>query len=173
MDNLTPLQQLNNVINNPDLIAKHYEVGDLNNFNIRHEQRDAMTQLMLNNVSIIESISSENLTLVYKGEIIFIGGVANIWNGVGEGWLLIGANFPKIFKKLPRSFIKGFRFYFDAMPHVRIQTTVVKDFTIGMSFLKFFGFKNEGLMEHFGPDGKDYYRMSLVRKDKLSKVGVL
>ena len=42
---------------------------------------------------------------------------------------------------------------------VRLQTTVKEDFKVGLRFAKFLGFKSEGLMEKYGPDQTNYFRM--------------
>ncbi|MEL0098281.1 MAG: hypothetical protein VW907_01850, partial [Opitutae bacterium] len=45
----------------------------------------------------------------------------------------------------------------------RVQVNVRADWEVAVRFSKFLGFKEEGLMRKFGPEGADYLRMSIVQ----------
>ena len=44
----------------------------------------------------------------------------------------------------------------------RVQAAVRTDWPEAQRFSRFLGFKQEGLMEKFGPDGSDYYRVARI-----------
>jgi len=87
-------------------------------------------------------------------------GVVTIWNGVGHAWAMlsgdVGARGLLFVTRCSRAF-------FDGCDYHRVQTHVDCDFHNGCDWAKLLGFKNEGRMERYGPDGRDCFMFARVR----------
>ena len=98
-----------------------------------------------------------------KGEILMIGGVADMWQGVGEAWALIspqGLRSPVALRKAADIFLM------QSKPNYwRIQATVPADFGERVRWALSLGFSFDGNnrdpMRGYGPDGSDYYMMAI------------
>lgn len=101
-------------------------------------------------------------TLMDNNVILGIGGVHNMWDGVGEAWLVISKQgFTK-----PHTVAKWTNIMFDVIQeehnYKRLQAAVsLKDQT-ALRFVHWMGFKEEGIMQKYGPDGSDYARYAKV-----------
>lgn len=107
-------------------------------------------------------IPSMAFTLLYDNQPIVSGGVFPLWFGVAEGWVLASKDIFKhkikaasLIKKRTDLICQNNKIY-------RLQTTVKENFEMGLKFAKFLGFKNEGLMEKYGPNQTNYYRMAKI-----------
>lgn len=101
-------------------------------------------------------------TLLSDGRPIMSGGVVILWPGVGEAWTLISkqvTDYPLAAVKALRKCIAeaverhGLR---------RIQATARRNDDRAVALLHVLGFKVEGLMPRYGPDGEDYYMCGRV-----------
>ena len=93
---------------------------------------------------------------------VFSCGIVQLWDGVAEAWVLAGINVfdikilaAKTIKRLQDETCKKYKIK-------RLQTSVKADFKRGIRFATWCGFKNEGLKKKYGPDGSDYYQMSVI-----------
>lgn len=96
------------------------------------------------------------------GVLIGCGGIRTIWNGVGEAWVL---GSKEVYKH-PKSAFKNVRNYLDKIIKEhnfwRIQAHVRTDNARGVRFVQMLGFKIEGKMHKFNPDGTDSYLFGKV-----------
>jgi len=100
----------------------------------------------------------DSWTGFYKGEPIVSGGIIELWKGVADIWLIIADNSTKHKFFLIKNIKRHLENTIAQRQYVRIQATVREDFKIGMKFAELFGMKQEGLMEKYGLDGKNYFR---------------
>ena len=94
-----------------------------------------------------------------------IGGVGRIHTGVGVAWIIINYEFlkyPKSLLKVARYIIKEAK---DTLDLHRIQMDIDTTFEENARFAKRLGFSFEGPMIKYGPEGQDYHRYTLIRKD--------
>ena len=93
---------------------------------------------------------------------IAAGGVHHLWDNVAEGWV-IGS---KLIWKYPITFGRAIKIRTDYLATnnniKRIQTAVKSDCSKAIRFAEWLGFKREGLMKKYGPDGSDYYLYAKV-----------
>ena len=94
----------------------------------------------------------------YKDKPIVSGGIIQLWNGVADIWLIIANDSNKHKFFLIKNIKKHLEETIVKRKYVRLQTTVREDFLIGKRFAELFGMKQEGLMEKYGLDGKNYFR---------------
>ncbi len=96
-------------------------------------------------------------TLLRDERPVFSGGIVILWNGVGEAWTLMSERV----REYPLAVVKTIRFCIDEAVRSyqlrRVQATVKKHDDRAIALLHAVGFKIEGLMEQYGPDGEDYY----------------
>lgn len=100
-----------------------------------------------------------------NGQSVIFAGILPMWPEVAELWCLFPEDITSLSRKNPRQFIHIIKNYINLVPQKRIQTIVKADFKIAIKFIERFGFKNEGLMKKYGPDGQDYYRYAHIKED--------
>ena len=102
-------------------------------------------------------------SLITKDKVIGIGGVALLWEGVGEAWIISSPLFPKCplaVTKAARNVLglveKGRKLH-------RIQAVVLEDHPTGHKWVKSLGFKEEGRMAAYGPNQENFIRYARVK----------
>ena len=101
-------------------------------------------------------------SMVEDDRVLALGGIVPLWSGVGEAWSLMTPEALTHIKELHAKAKKVLESFFN-QGWQRIQTTVRADFGQGKNWLEHLGFEDEGTMEKYGPDGKDYIRYALVK----------
>ena len=93
---------------------------------------------------------------------VFACGIVQLWDGVAEAWVLCGINVfdikflaARTIKELQDETCKKYKIR-------RLQTSVKAEFKRGLRFATWCGFETEGLKRKYGPDGTDYYQMSVI-----------
>lgn len=93
---------------------------------------------------------------------VFACGIVQLWDGVAEAWVLCGINVfdikflaARTIKELQDETCKKYKIR-------RLQTSVKAEFKRGLRFATWCGFKTEGLKRKYGPDGSDFYQMSVI-----------
>lgn len=106
--------------------------------------------------------SYSNTFLNENEEVIAIVGLTLLWPRVADIWAVISDDV----KKSPISFHKRIKhalsFYSEKLDIKRYQVFVQSEYSDGCKWMKVLGFKVEGLLEKFGPEGKDYYIMGRI-----------
>ena len=96
-------------------------------------------------------------------QIVFVAGVAEIMAGMGEAWCIS----TSLVEKYPGSFHKAVRRYLDIIEEVyllyRIQAVVHRDHIQSHKWMASLGFRPEGWMNHYSPDGVDYMRYARIK----------
>lgn len=106
-------------------------------------------------------------TLYHEGDIIGIGGIDDIMDGVGAAWLFLGKDFLKHKKTLIRVisnvFIKHGGGYHRIHAVVN-RNMLPKDQKRLKRFAEFFGFKKEAIMRKFDSEKNDYLLMARIQE---------
>jgi len=95
---------------------------------------------------------------------IAAGGVFYLWDGVAEGWVLATKEIYKYPIFCAKHIKQRTEIILKANKIKRIQTSVKADCDVALRFAKWLGFKKEGLMESYGPDGSDFVRFARIMK---------
>ena len=95
---------------------------------------------------------------------IAAGGVFYLWDGVAEGWVLATKEIYKYPIFCAKHIKQRTEIILKANIIKRIQTSVKADCDVALRFAKWLGFKKEGLMKSYGPDGSDFVRFARVMK---------
>ena len=101
-------------------------------------------------------------TAVVDGDVIGVGGVVVYWKGFGEAWVILSekANDHKVEMVLCiEKFIEEAIAELDLQ---RLQCTARTDFPKGIELIEHLGFKREGLMRCYNPDGSDAYMYARI-----------
>ena len=108
-----------------------------------------------------------SFTLFYNGRFLFCGGAVIPWKGFGEVWMLVGDESlaPHAWAALKYSRLAA-KIIHQHFGVERLQTPVCVDYPKWKRFAEACGFKSEGLMKHYGPDGNDYFMMSRTEWDR-------
>lgn len=96
------------------------------------------------------------------GVIIGICGITQIASYLGEGWAYFADTMPKGSIKV----IKEIRKFIQAQKHIRrIQCTVdIHNFS-ALKYARVLGFKPEGILRAFGPDGHDHVMFTIINRN--------
>lgn len=103
-------------------------------------------------------------TAVYDGKIAACAGIRIYWPGVGEAWALYSEDigYYHIDPKIARDMIYNLMTEYKLR---RVQTTPRADWDKGIKYVEWLGFKREGLMRGYYPDGTDCYMYAIVRSN--------
>lgn len=96
-------------------------------------------------------------TCFSEAGIIACAGIAQIWPGVGHAWVVMGKNYKKDRIWIHKQAISYMNKIIAGMDYHRVQANVVCDFIPGIQWMERMGFKLEGKMHQYGPDGEDHY----------------
>lgn len=142
-----------------------YQVSDFHRMKLRKEDLD---ELMGVGEQVRELaryyMNGPGFTLTYNNKIVGCGGVINMWAGVGEAWFrgtpLIYEHRIKVLK-VCKQVIQTVK----ANAYRRIQAAVRSDWAAAHRFVKYIGFKHEGFMPFYGPDGATFIRYAITDED--------
>ncbi|QDP62514.1 MAG: hypothetical protein Unbinned5079contig1000_41 [Prokaryotic dsDNA virus sp.] len=113
-----------------------------------------------------DSLSSYDDVIGYTGMdkdvILAIGGVHQMWNGVGEAWILVAKEGYKIPKTIAKYTDYLFQHIQETHELSRIQASVCASDVRANRYAQWLGFEKEGIMRKYGPDGTDYIRYARV-----------
>ncbi len=91
--------------------------------------------------------------------VICCAGLVNMWENRAQAWALVSADAGRHFVRIYRG-MKGF---LDLQDTRRIEATVDATFAQGHRLMRMLGFKHEGLMRAYLPDGRDCDLYARVR----------
>jgi len=107
-------------------------------------------------------VNNKSFTAITDEGIVCSGGIVPVWEGVYEGWVM-GSDLMNKYKLSSARIIKwGLDKLIIENKMNRLQTAVLKDYSIGHQFAKWLGLEEEGLMRKYGVDKKDYYRYARI-----------
>ncbi len=96
---------------------------------------------------------------VYDGEMLMgCMGIYTLWKGRGLAWALLSRHAGKIISPLTYAA----RQYFMIAPFHRIEATVDAGFGSAVRWIELLGFRKEGLMQRYSPEGHDHYLYARV-----------
>lgn len=137
---------------------KHLEVMDL-----RYLEKDTIFKLD-NIYELIEQahqVSVESGTFMYDGRILFCAGFSRLWPGVAEGWIIPSRHIPTVapvFSRYMRRYLESLMASFNLH---RFQTVAVDD-RPHRRWMRFLGFKPEGVLEKYSVDKQNYQMYARV-----------
>lgn len=96
--------------------------------------------------------------LVDKGVIYGAFGLAPVWNGVAEAWLVPTVHLKSRKVAASRHMWNGLDQLISELKVHRAQAAVKVGHEEAHRLVRFVGMEQEGLMHRYGPDGSDYVR---------------
>ena len=100
---------------------------------------------------------------VIDGEIVGSAGLIKLWPGVAEAWMVTGTltnNHALSFHKCVKH---GLNRLIETLGLHRVQISVYQYYDMSIKWVERLGFKSEGLMDKYGPDGSNFYRYAITR----------
>lgn len=91
-------------------------------------------------------------------------GLSILWPGVAEVWTFPNERIKKHGLWVSRMTKKFLMQSFSAYNLHRVQARCLLGDNTALKWLLFFGFELEGTLYGYGPDGKDYHILAIVRK---------
>ena len=111
---------------------------------------------------IDNAIPGLSFTLLHNSLAVCSGGIYTLWDGVAEGGVISSKRIYKNKIKSARLIRHRTDILCAANKIWRLLTAVKAYFNTGIRFAEFLGFKNEGVMQAYGPDKSDYLRMARI-----------
>jgi len=90
------------------------------------------------------------------------GGIHPLWDGVAEGWVISSQRIYSHKIKSATAIRQRLDLLCQNNKIWRLQTSVKEEFKTGIRFAEWLGLKKEGLMQMYGPDKSNYYRMAKI-----------
>ena len=84
-------------------------------------------------------------------------GLWNLWPGVAEAWLMPSKNIDRKTVAMHRASMRFFEYAANEIGIKRLQITVHTQNERAVRWADRCYFNREGLMQHYGPDGSDYW----------------
>lgn len=113
-------------------------------------------------LSLAQNEGCPAYTVMEDDEVIAIGGVSLMWQGVGEAWMVVS---EKGYSK-PLSVAKYSLYLFNHIQEFhkfhRIQASVAVIDETANRFVNWLGFEIEGIMPKYGLDKSDYFRYARI-----------
>lgn len=104
-----------------------------------------------------------NFTMFYNDQVKFCGGVVDIWNGMGEMWMILNKDLDGCKFEIIRTIRYEVDNLFDTQYH-RLQATIDCANDAAIRFVEWLGFKREGVLRKYSHDRKDYYMYARVKE---------
>ena len=95
------------------------------------------------------------------GKPVGCAGLIELWPGRDCAWSLLSDCGPRIFLNVHRTVVR----FLDARRTRRTEMSVDVDHAAGQRWADLLGFRKEGLMKSYSPDGRDAYLYAKVRHD--------
>lgn len=105
------------------------------------------------------TLAGPALSAEHDGQILACAGIASPGFGIGTLWACVSQDAGPHFVRLH----KCMRRMLDIPRLRRIEASAEKDFFEGCRWLELLGFKSEGPLAHYGPNGEDHIRYALTR----------
>jgi len=106
-------------------------------------------------------------TAIFDDKIVGVGGMIILWDGVGEMWLMLTADCKRegVFGIIAFGAIKNkVDELIEKHKMRRVQCTVRVDFPKARKMVEALGFRQEGIMLSYCPDGGDVWRYARIIK---------
>jgi len=127
-------------------------INDLREYDAAIEQNDYLNKLIRNSDSF--------LLLDKEDKFVGAAGICQIWEGMGEAWLIASDRVKQNGLVFARAVRRGLLSIINTRNYHRVQTTVDNSFPEAIRFIEFLGFQKEGLMKAYSADKKDYWMYS-------------
>lgn len=102
-------------------------------------------------------------TALADGKIVGVGGVAILWEGVGEAWLILTRDVLTIKIQAYKCIKQMCKTVIEERNLRRIQATVRVDFPQANRMMQHLRFENEGILKNYCPDGCDVIMYARIR----------
>ncbi len=105
-------------------------------------------------------------TGIEAGQVVAIAGIYVIWPGVADAFVISTPLVEKYPKAFHRAILRGLLHLCQKRHIRRLQTAVHVDHKVSRKWIKRLGFRPEGLMRAYGPDGSDYIRYARIWQEE-------
>ena len=102
-------------------------------------------------------------TLLTEEKVMGMGGVALLWDGVGEAWIISSPLFHKYPLAVTKAVHKMLGLIEKGRKLHRVQAAVLEDHPSGHKWIKSLGFVSEGKMTAYGPKRENFIRYARVK----------
>ena len=112
---------------------------------------------------ITQCAGGGGISVVQRGKVLGIFGSSTIWHGLDEAWFLVDEAVRRYGIAMTKVAKKWIALKFQKDKLNRLQITVRCDDVRAYKWAKCLGFQKDGVMRRFGPDGSDFFLMSITK----------
>jgi hypothetical protein len=102
-------------------------------------------------------------TLRVGDDVVCCAGLMRLWRGRAHAWLLPSVTMPSYSKTIVLALVDHLRALIHEQQFVRIECHVMKEHQMGRRLVEWLGFKQEAIMERYGPNDEDYVQYALIQ----------
>jgi hypothetical protein len=145
--------------------CREFHLSDFDNFVERDIHSDSVSFHRENIIGIQQLNTAVTVSLVNDEEsVLAIFGLVMPWDNFGDCFALLSEDAVKRPIELHKSVLSIIEHFEKVLELHRMQITVKEGYNIGMKWATALGFKQEGLMHKFMPDGGNHYLYARVSK---------
>lgn len=149
------------------ITLQNFEIWHFDHLQPRLRSLDAMSLVGLDMKEYrarIEAIMVDNpvATFMVDEQPAAIAGAIKMWEGVATYWMLTTPLVERYKLSFHRSCKHGIVYLREAFDLHRLEASIAQSHVRSQKWAESFGFKNEGIMRGYGPDGADHYRYARV-----------
>ena len=147
----------------PGVVIVPFMREHLNNFVLNQPDLQGHDESELRNRIMLQAEGGQAITVIQRKKTLGIFGSSPIWTGLEEGWFLVDEvvrRYGIAMTKVAKKWI-DLKFQKDSLN--RLQITVRCDDVRAYKWAKCLGFSDDGVMRRFGPDGSDFFLMSITK----------
>ena len=144
----------------PELIP--FEMKHMEHIDHRHWEEKLMPYTDSTVITEMFTKMGPSWTLIIAGKVVACAGVAILWKGVGEAWLITSPHineyamcFYRTLKRRLQEIVKTHHLH-------RVQADVEAGFEESHKMMLHLGFEQESVMEHYGPNKENFVRYRLL-----------
>lgn len=112
---------------------------------------------------VLTEAQDQSYTVVDDGHLVLSAGIFEVWEAMGEAWLLPSQRLLEKPLRAIRVVKPRFEQIIERHGFRRVQATAHADFLRGQRFLEWLGFEQEGRLRKYGPDGADHIIYSRIQ----------
>jgi RimJ/RimL family protein N-acetyltransferase len=148
-----------------DLVAVDFKAEHLQLLDVSRPEMFALMHMgdLVEYGKTIEATGAAWSVFTKDGRLVWCGGIAPMWHGVGSGWMIlsnVADDFPFALHRVCKTMLR------EAISngYHRIQADIPCSSERARRWILRLGFESEGIMRAYGPDGTDSERFAMVKK---------
>jgi RimJ/RimL family protein N-acetyltransferase len=139
-----------------------FKSSDISQMNLRERDQWLISSGLLETMAEQHAKKGIGYTIWFDEVPVLCGGIDFYWPRVGEAWMLLTewvVEHPMMLVRITKECMNELIRIHNVK---RCQATINTSDSVSIRFCELYGFKREGMLKSYGPDGSDYYMYGRV-----------